>query len=235
MTIPLYLGDTYLFSSEAQILRYGKDEKGSFIILDQTIFYPQGGGQPSDHGILQQGTHKINIILVRQVENEIRHYITSSSHDVALNDRVMCFLDKNARIWNSRYHTAGHLLGNTIELAYPMLKAIKGHSFPGEAYVEFQGDANIDIRYIQNSIDEIIICNDKIRTLETDSISFESLFYKLPYPIPKEKKFRAIQIGNMAPVPCGGTHLRSVAEIGHIVVDKAKLKNNRLRVSYKVI
>ena len=59
-------------------------------------------------------------------------------------------------------------------------------------------------------------------------------FYKLPYAIPENKKFRAIQIGSMPPVPCGGTHLSSIGEIGGIKIGKVKAKNNIVRIAYIV-
>jgi len=136
---------------------------------------------------------------------------------------------------NSRYHTAAHLFGNLVEVLYPMLKVIKGHSFPKEAYVEFQGDETVDIVQIQNIIDETIAQNNKTQIFETDLTSFEQQFYKLPYNVPENKKFRVMRIGDMLPVPCGGTHLSSIAEVGKVLIGKIKLKNNIIRISYEVI
>ncbi|MEY4464064.1 MAG: hypothetical protein RLZZ81_1035 [Pseudomonadota bacterium] len=235
MTIQLYLNNTYLFESQASILNYEEDEKGKFIILDQTIFYPQGGGQPSDQGLIQNDHFEANITLVRQVGLEIRHYINTTSSEIPINSIVNCFLDQNRRVLNSRYHTAAHLLGNLVEVLYPMLKAIKGHSFPKEAYVEFQGDETVDIVQIQNIIDETIAQNNKTQIFETDLTSFEQQFYKLPYNVPENKKFRVMRIGDMLPVPCGGTHLSSIAEVGKVLIGKIKLKNNIIRISYEVI
>ncbi|AAY61628.1 threonyl and Alanyl tRNA synthetase second additional domain protein [Rickettsia felis str. Pedreira] len=234
MTIQLYLNNTYLFESKASILNYGEDEKGKFIILDQTIFYPQGGGQPSDQGVIQNDYFEANVTLVRQVDTEIRHYIGAASNEIPINSIINCLVDKNRRMLNSRYHTAAHLLGNIVEILYPMLKAVKGHSFPGEAYVEFQGDVPVDVTQIQNTVDQTIAKNNKTEIFETDPISFEQQFYKLPYIIPENKKFRVMRIGDMAPVPCGGTHLSSTTEIGKILIGKVKLKNNIVRISYEV-
>lgn len=234
MTIQLYLNNTYLFESKASILNYGEDDKGKFIILDQTIFYPQGGGQPSDQGVIQNDYFEASVTLVRQVDTEIRHYIGAASNEIPINSIINCLVDKNRRMLNSRYHTAAHLLGNIVEILYPMLKAVKGHSFPGEAYVEFQGDVPVDVTQIQNTVDQTIAKNNKTEIFETDPISFEQQFYKLPYIIPENKKFRVMRIGDMAPVPCGGTHLSSITEIGKVLISKVKLKNNIVRISYEV-
>jgi alanyl-tRNA synthetase len=236
MTKKIYLEDTYQFYCEAFIQEAGKDEKGLFIILDQTIFYPQGGGQPSDQGTVKNNCFKADVIHVVQRDDGIRHYITSEAEAIPVGSKIECLIDQGRRIINARYHTAGHLLGNIVEILHPTLKAHKGHSFPGEAYVEFQGDDDtINSTALQKAIDDAIIRNDKTRIFEMAPDTFEAQFYKLPYRIPENKKFRAMQIGDMPPVPCGGTHLTSMGEIGSMGISKIKIKNNCVHISYGVI
>lgn len=235
MTKKIYLQDTYQFHFEGLIQGTGKDEKGIFIILDQTAFYPQGGGQPSDQGIIKNDHFEANVIHVVQHNDEIRHYITSQTPEIPVGSTVYGLLNQERRWINARYHTAGHLLGNIVEILNPILKAIKGHSFPSEAYVEFQGDEHsIDLIMLQNTIDKAIARNDKTLIFEIDPIRFEEQFYKLPYRIPDNKQFRVMQIGDMPPVPCGGTHLSSIGEIGLMRINKIKTKNGTLRISYEV-
>ena len=234
MTKKLYLQDTYQFDFEGLIQKAAKDEKGIFIILDQTAFYPQGGGQPSDHGVIRNDHFEANVIHVAQHGDQIRHYIEPIATELLAAQKVHGFVDQKRRLTNARYHTAGHLLSNIVEILNPKLKAIKGHSFPGEAYVEFQGDEAIDVETLQNRINEAIARDDKTIVFEIDPLSFGKQFYKLSYSIPDNKKFRVMQIGNMSPVPCGGTHLSSIGEIGLIKINKIKNKNSILRVSYEV-
>jgi alanyl-tRNA synthetase len=234
MTKKLYLQDTYQFDFESLIQEVSKDEKGIFIILDQTAFYPQGGGQPSDHGVIRNDHFEAHVIHIAQHSDQIRHYIEPIATEILVAQKVYGAVDQKRRLTNARYHTAGHLLGNIVEILNPKLKAMKGHSFPGEAYVEFQGDEAIDVGVLQNTINEAIARDDKTTIFEIDPKVFEKQFYKLPYSIPDNKKFRVMQIGNMSPVPCGGTHLSSIGEIGLIKINKIKNKNTILRVSYEV-
>jgi alanyl-tRNA synthetase len=234
MTIQLYLKDTYLFHYKATLLKVGQDDKGHFIVLDQTIFYPQGGGQPSDQGIIQHDRVKLEITSVRQVADEIRHYTSLFCDESLVNALVDCFVNQERRLLNSRYHTAAHLLGNIVEIAYPQLKAVKGHSFPGEAYVEFEGEHIVDPLKIQTVMNEELSSDHKISIFEIAPLSFEERFYKLPYSIPENKKFRVMQIGTLSPVPCGGTHVASTKEIGDIMIRKIKVKNSVIRISYEV-
>lgn len=235
MTKKIYLQYTYQFHFEALIQGSEKDEKGMFIILDQTAFYPQGGGQPSDHGIIGNDHFKANVLHVTQHGDQIRHYIEPTATELLTAQKVYGVVDQKRRLINARYHTAGHLLGNIVEMINSNLKAIKGHSFPNEAYIEFQGGDSVEVEILQNRINDEIFKNQKIVAFEIEQLKFEKEYYKLPYTISNNKKFRVIQIGDMLPVPCGGTHLNSTAEIGSIRINKIKNKNKTLRISYEVL
>jgi alanyl-tRNA synthetase len=237
MTDQLYLQDTYLFEFDAHIIESKKDENGaSYILLDRTIFYPQGGGQPTDHGIIAGENFKCTINNVRQVNDEICHYITNdlNAKDLPEHCAVKCISDKDRRVLNARYHTAGHLLGNVVEEMYKSLKAQKCHAFPGEAHIEFRGDEIPNKELLRESLQNTIAKNLQTKIFEIDRDEFESTYYKLPYEIPENKKFRAMQIGNYPPIPCGGTHLASTSEIGEIILSKMKVKNGILKISFGV-
>ena len=233
MTRKLYLNDTYLFESSAIITRASSDEKGFYVLLDQSIFYPQGGGQPSDQGIIKGQGFELQIFRVSQIEDEIRHYINEPNEEILIGSTIFCALDQHRRISNAKYHTSAHLLSNVVEAIYPHIKAIKGHSFPGEAYVEFQGASELpDQAIIGSSLNKAIEDNLGTRIFETDPASFESKFYKLPYEVPSNKAFRVMQIGEHHPIPCGGTHLKSLGKIEKIELSKLKIKNDILRIAY---
>jgi alanyl-tRNA synthetase len=141
---------------------------------------------------------------------------------------------------NARYHTAGHLIGTVGEMMYPAMRAVKGHSFPGEAYVEFALDNPLSSQIIESSqlessLNQIIVENHILSVFDIDPLCFEEKFYKLSYSIPKDKKFRAVQIGHLPPVPCGGTHVASLAELGRISITKIKTKSAVTRISSEVI
>jgi alanyl-tRNA synthetase len=238
MTNQLYLENTYLFESDACITEYRKDEKDMpYILLDQTIFYPQGGGQPCDRGKIVGDDFEYVIHDVRQIGDEIRHYIEPSQNSLpnsSENSAVKCILDGDRRLLNARYHTAGHLLGNVVEKLHPNLKAQKCHAFPGEAYIEFSGMETPNEELLQESLRNAIAENLSTKIFETDREQFETSYYKLPYEVPENKKFRVMQIGNYPPIPCGGTHVKSTVEIREITLKKMKQKNGVLKISFGV-
>jgi alanyl-tRNA synthetase len=167
------------------------------------------------------------------VDDEIRHFGDSSAH--LLGQNVSCSIDQERRLSNARYHTAGHLLANITENLYKNLIPTKCHAFPHEAYIEFPCDGTVpDLDELQAALNRYISSGMAIKVFETDKDSFEKNYYKLPYEIPDSKNFRVLQIGDYKPVPCGGTHLSGVGEIGSVTIKKAKIKNNILKISYEV-
>lgn len=194
------------------------------------FFIPKEGANPL---ILKVANQKIPILFVKQLETEIRHYVSESSNDwVGL--EASLFVDSERRLINARYHTAAHLLGNIVETKYPGLKAVKGHSFPSEAYVEFIGKANVEITEIEKEVRQAIKENLAINVFEILPDEFEQKFYKLPYEVPSHKTFRAMRIGDFSPIPCGGTHVAKTAEIGIFNIAKSKVKGERIVIFYLI-
>ena len=70
----VYLKNTYEFETTAKLLKFDKDEKGTYLILDRTLFYPQGGGQPSDLGQILVKHLKFNITFVSFNNGLVHHY-----------------------------------------------------------------------------------------------------------------------------------------------------------------
>ncbi len=132
MNQKLYLQDAYQFDFEGLIQELRKDEKGIFIILDQTAFYPQRGGQPSDHGVIRNDHLEAALIHVAQHGDQIRHYIGAIAAETVEAQKVYGVVDQKRRLTNARYHTAADLLSNIVETLNPQLKGVKGHSFSGE-------------------------------------------------------------------------------------------------------
>lgn len=233
--MPLFLGNTYLFECLAQVIAQEADEKGMYLVLDRTVFYPQGGGQPTDVGTIECNNRVSKVTNVRKDNGEIKHYLAEPCADYFKDMNCLCVLDKDRRILNARYHTAGHLFSTIVENLCPELVAIKAHCFPGEAYVEFHGENACDREALRSNMETAIASDLPISTFEMSGREFEQKFYKLPYPMPAHDQFRAVQISGYKPIPCGGTHLASTKEIVSCEIGKIKNKNGNLRISFTVI
>ncbi len=96
----VYLDDTYKFTDQAQVEYLANDERGQYCVLDQTIFYPQGGGQPSDTGFFEAKAVQMPISFVCFVEGEVRHYGDFSEGLLEKGDEVLLLVDEVRRLTN---------------------------------------------------------------------------------------------------------------------------------------
>lgn len=236
-TIKAYLDDTYNFLSHGKVIHTGIDDKGYFFILNKTIFYPQGGGQPSDQGHVElDGTHFV-VNHVKIIDNQIRHYSDRDCQEL-INKTPQLIIDKDKRLLHSKLHTSGHLIKDMVERHYPQYRAIKGHHFPGECYVEFsihhQSPQELDLETLNNNIHHIISEN---LTLENINISRDELPNYCPnlsYSIAQTENIRLIRMLPFNYQPCGGTHVKSSMELKGLSLTKQKLKGNHLKINYHI-
>ncbi|HQS83575.1 MAG TPA: alanyl-tRNA editing protein [Alphaproteobacteria bacterium] len=223
------------FSEKVTIEALKKDEKGYFVLLDQTFFYPQGGGQPSDQGQLILDDREIPIVSVRMVDGEVRHY-TDQDYGNLSGQQATCIIDAEKRSLHSKLHTSGHLISNIVEELYPVYKALKGHHFPGECYVEFiakNGFSDpIDLDFVSQKISEVISENKAIQTKMIASEDLPKLVPTFPYCVPAHSSIRIVSIGDFSYQPCGGTHVKTTSELQGLTITKVKIKNKTLKINY---
>ncbi|MEO9904159.1 alanyl-tRNA editing protein [Nisaea sp.] len=226
MTEELFREESYLKSCTAKVLASGPDG----VMLDRTVFYPTGGGQPGDSGTLTGpgGTLAINEAV--KGEGGILHKLEEGAAIPAVGDDVEVTLDWDRRYKHMRIHTALHLLCSVVDggVTGGQIGAGKGRldfDIPGErpekeALTEqlnqiIAGDHGISISWITD--DELAANPDLVRTMSVK-------------PPMGSGKVRMIRIGDDVDFqPCGGTHVRSTAEIGSIQIGKIENKGKQNR------
>mmetsp|Transcript_13774 Transcript_13774/g.36717 ORF Transcript_13774/g.36717 Transcript_13774/m.36717 type:complete len:208 (+) Transcript_13774:493-1116(+) len=153
----LYLTDTYLFETTSTILSISPSETDPAlfdIVLDRTIFHPQGGGQPSDVGTLLHGPSNALFHVTAASSpspSTVLHTgrFSTASH-FSPGDTITASIDRAARITAARTHSAGHLIDSAMQGLVSrnatgfggVGPARKGYHFATGAYVEFEG--NVD-------------------------------------------------------------------------------------------
>jgi misacylated tRNA(Ala) deacylase len=228
MTRALYMDDAYLKNWSTKIVSV-KD--GKYIVLNQTAFYPKGGGQNWDEGIIIKDNETYQVVYVGKFSGEISHEVDKVG--LKEGDEVTCELDWERRYTYMRYHTASHLIsnilynranakitGNQIELDKTRMDFSMQDYSPEKlkAYVEeanniIQQDLPITIDYMSR-----------------DDVLKKPELARLAVGLPKGiKEFRIVKIGNVDMQVDGGTHVNHLAEIGRIEVIRTvnKGKNNR--------
>ena len=245
MTNLLYIQSTDQVTCNTHIRGVNSDENGNaFIILDDTNFYPQGGGQPSDKGILTIGG-KTSVIKKAAFTpgGEVRHYVdTITAASLKKGQQVSITIDSEARFKHSVYHTLGHLLVQIlIEDLGLNVQPLKAHHFPGEAYVEVKGASNEALNDAIKMIHQVL-CDCRKAHLSVSSAIYSSLCQvpsnaMLPSNFrPLEgKPLRLVTIQGYKPIPCGGTHVNSLSQFRGLSLLEVKKKSGKYRIRYECV
>ncbi|MBY0482306.1 MAG: hypothetical protein K2Q21_13175 [Chitinophagaceae bacterium] len=240
-TKTLFLENTYLFAMLANVLETGTDEYGNYFVVDRSIYYPQGGGQRSDDGYISLGKeHEIKIIKAKYTDNGMRHYTESIVPKEILHREVAMHIFQDSRRTNAAYHTAGHWLSQLIfeNMQLPLFP-VKGHHFPNEAYIEFEGNANcitpetIDEMRMVMQIDLQANPKMNVTLAKIGSKLFESALLPKNFKPPINKPLRFTRIEGYRWLPCGGTHLDSLREIKSVIPIEFYTKSGKLRLKYR--
>lgn len=208
------------------------------MILNNTIFYPKGGGQPHDTGKIIKEKEIYNVVYVGKFNAEISHEVDHAG--LMPDDNVLCVLNWERRYKLMQSHTAAHILAALLNKGTGAL--ITGNQL-SEEKVRF--DFNLQ-KFDKNLLQEYLI---KANNLFGTDIPVKS--YNLPrdealkipgiikmaaaYP-PNLPTLRIVEIEGLDKQADGGTHVKNLKEIGKITLIKTenKGKNNR-RIYFKLI
>jgi Ser-tRNA(Ala) deacylase AlaX len=229
MTHLLCLSDTYMFESSWIIRETWENEYGHYIILDQTIFYPQWGGQPSDTGTISSESGIFDVQMVRLDEQGIvYHYGEYRNGAFSPRESVTLEINRENRIQNARNHSAGHLIDIAMRNIWlTHMKPLKWYHFADGPYVEYSGSIDWDTEWYRIRLEtemNLLIGKDILMQVTYDT----------SVPGPTGKIPRSVNWEWYLWCGCGGTHVRSTGEIGKVTIRKIKIKDGNTRVSYSV-
>lgn len=236
MTKLNYLKNTYLFESNAKIEEVWKNEFWNFIILDETIFYPQWGWQPTDTWIISNSNWTFIVVNVRIDQNwVVYHYWNFENWNFKIWENVELEINQEKRITNAKNHSAWHLIDIAVQNIWiNTIKATKWFHFPEGCYVEYEGTLDLDKDEIANKL------NTELKKLIRENIEIIEEEILHPNPLLKErelagKKPRFISFKWYEWCWCWGTHMWNSFEIWNINVKKIKNNKWNIRVSYDVV
>ncbi len=229
----LFRDDAYTTRCDAMVVAL--DEAGG-IILDRTVFYATGGGQPGDSGTLDTpaGPVQITCAVYATDKATVLHLPAPGGPLPAVGDRVVAHLDWAPRFARMRIHTALHLL--TTVLPYPVTGGAIGD---GEGRLDFDiPDAGLDRDAIAAELAARIGRNASVceRWITDDELLAQPELVKTMSVKPPmgTGRVRLVEIVDLDLQPCGGTHVRNTAEIGTVAVtniEKKGKQNRRVRIA----
>lgn len=233
MTEELFREDATLTHCEAQVVAI--DESG--IVLDRTVFYPLGGGQAGDAGILRRADgYEIRIADTRKHKERpgaIAHVPAEADrlaglHGLAVGDRVQARIDIDRRRAHMRFHTATHLLCALVP--HP----VDGCSITAQhARLDFHMTEALDKDALTAGLARLVaqasaVSHRWISEAELDANP--GLVRSMSVQPPRGLgRIRVLEIAGVDLQPCGGTHVANTAEVGAVVVTKIEKKSAQTR------
>ncbi len=241
MTELLYMNGFAIELCEAKVLGVESlDDGRSDVVLDKTCFYPRGGGQDWDLGEIHGGNGAVFLVdEVRLDERGIVHHIGNMKQgEIHSSDEIKGIIDHERRAVNTRLHSAGHVIDMAIDSLGLDWVATKGQHYPHLSAVEYAGTWDSEkVDELRGAVEQRV--NELIKQGSHNTVQFmtpdemSSVCKHVPANLPTNKPSRVVLYGEFG-IPCGGTHVEDIHEVGIVKIPKLKQKKGVIRVNYEI-
>lgn len=224
MTEELFREDAYLKSCEASVAAVDDDA----LVLDRTIFYPMGGGQPGDSGTLSWDGGSVEITDTRYGESGIRHITAEGATLPGPGTTVQLEIDWDRRYRHMRMHTGLHLLGSVLQFG------VTGGNIGAEkSRLDFDMQDPVDKEAVTEALTALVAADHPVSHRWISDAELDAqpeLVRTMSVKPPRGAgQIRLLEIDGVDLQPCGGTHLRTTSEVGAIRVSKVEKKGRHNR------
>ncbi|MDD5331863.1 MAG: alanyl-tRNA editing protein [Candidatus Nanoarchaeia archaeon] len=231
---PGYLIDSYRHEFETKI----KSADSKNVILEQTYFYPNSGGQLNDLGTIEaEDRETYNVVFVCKKDGNISHEVDKEG--LKEGTKIKCRIDWKRRHLLMRYHTASHILSQFLFKETGAL--ITGNQLDlDKSRIDFSLE-NFDrdlMMSFESKVNEFLSKNTEVKTyfLPREKAMELPTISKLAKGLSEDiKEIRIVEIKNFDMTACGGTHVKNTSEIGKIKITKLDNKGGDRRRIYFVL
>ena len=229
VTEPLFQRDAYLRACPARVVEAGPGG----LVLDRTVFYPLGGGQPGDTGVLRMPDgRELRIVDTRKGEDgRILHLLAADATAPEIGAEVEAALDWERRYAHMRMHTCLHLLGSVLRYGVTggQIAADKGR-------LDFDTQDEIDKERVSEAVNARISANHVVQSqwISDEELDRQPELVRTMSVQPPRGvgRIRLLEIPGVDLQPCGGTHVAATGEIGRIAVTRVESKGRRNKRVY---
>ncbi|MBC8160360.1 MAG: alanyl-tRNA editing protein [Roseiflexaceae bacterium] len=218
----LYFADAYLTAFSAQVVARRERDGRHEVALDQSAFYPEGGGQPADHGTLGG----IAVLDVQVEDGAVWHQLAGGIDS----DVVQGQLDWARRLDHMQQHCGQHLLSAVLERHFA-LPTVAFHLGAAVVTIDLDGSFNPDQAAQAEALVNQLIWDDlPVLARFVDSEQLASLALRRPPSV--SHNIRVVSIGTFDHSACGGTHPRSTGGIGMLHIRRSERRGKLTRVEF---
>ncbi len=232
MTEEICSTDAYARSCDATVVAASGEE----VVLDRTVFYARGGGQPGDTGMLRWGGGEVRVADTVKQGGEVLHVLDGLGPSVGA--RVVAEIDWDRRYMLMRTHTALHALSGIVFRDHGA-KVTGGNMEPGVARMDFELDSISQEfgREVEEQLNAALAEDHPVRVSflpRAEALADPDLIRTKVNLIPEHvDPIRVIDLEGLDKQADGGTHVRSTAEVGRVRVAKTESKGKgfkRMRI-----
>ncbi|MBM7666941.1 alanyl-tRNA synthetase [Solibacillus kalamii] len=220
-----YYKDAMMKEFTAQVVKTGKDDTGNFIVLDNTAFYPTGGGQPHDTGWIND----VEITDVQKINEEIRHYTAANVSNIS--GEISGKLHWSRRFDHMQQHAGQHILTAAFVELFDMA-TVSFHLGTELVTIDLNvGEVSEDqLAAVEKRANEIILEN---RPIETKWVTKDELAqYNLRKDVKVDEDIRLVIIPDYDYNGCGGTHPTSTGQVGLLKILTTEKMKKQIRVHF---
>lgn len=212
--------DPYVKKFEARVIKIAKMENGETgVVLDKTAFYPGGGGQPPDMGLIENDSVRARVDGLRRHGERIIHFVDEVAGEIREGDNVKGVIDWNRRYRLMRIHTSAHLMSQAIRQALDKpVEIVSSGMDLQKARLDFTHKGSTRELFPQIEI----IANNVVKENRTVKIRLmprneaeeyvEKFHESLKTLPPQVSKVRIVEIEGWHACACGGTHVKGTSE-----------------------
>lgn len=221
----LYYADTYCKTFTAHIVKTAQNEQGQpYVVLDNTAFYPEGGGQPADRGTL----NGIEVLHVEEVDGEIRHMVAES---LSVTQEIDGVINWERRFDHMQQHAGQHILSAAF---------VELFEFPTVSFHLGKEIVSIDLDVDEVSTEQLAaverLANDVIlenRPIKTKWVTEDELDqYSLRKQLAVTDEIRLVIIPNFDDNGCGGTHPSSTGQVSALKILSTEKQKRKVRIHF---
>ena len=211
MTEKLFYEDVYQKTFEATVTDCREGKNGYEIILDRTVFYPEGGGQPGDTGYLQIGDQKVEITDTHEKDGEILHFC---GQPLEVGSKVTGTIDWNRRFGLMQNHSGEHIVSGLVHSKFGY-DNVGFHMGKDTVTIDFNGEFTVeDMWEFEKAANERVWANEKVEITSYTEEEAKSVEYRSKKEL--HGMVRVVTFPNADVCACCGTHVSYTGEIGLI-------------------
>lgn len=233
-TVKKYYEDRYLCEYASKISSIEELEGFYILGLDESIFFPGGGGQQKDSGFISFYDDKKNKYRVEDVfekEHSIYLKVEKSDFKPSIGDTIWQFVDRDKRFDYMHQHSAQHLLSGCFNTLFGR-NTLGLHIGSEISQLDIEGEFNQDmIKDVEDLANKLIFKGVEVENYEIDRENLKSIHTRRPIPTTDEA-IRILEIPNLDINACCGVHVENLSHLGIVKIKKFYRHKGNTRIEY---